>query len=243
MLTVARRGCARAASASTRRSSLAGFGPQRRISCRWPSRWREIAALLAASGLYVLSQRRRDATRAAVFLGVGWCLSGLLLMRAAAAVAPIYSGVGLARALPAAPTMRRSTASARMIRRCRFIGGAPSSWSPIAASSTMACGTTRAPRLPSVAEFLARWSGESDGLRGDGEADVRGSQGARRAHAGSRPRCEPGAGGAPMSWITWALILSGVGLNAAAQLLLKVATRPLAHFSEFEPADADAAAC
>ena len=29
------------------------------------------------------------------------------------------------------------------------------------------------------------------------------------------------------------LILSGVGLNAAAQLLLKVATRPLAHFSVF----------
>jgi multidrug transporter EmrE-like cation transporter len=36
-----------------------------------------------------------------------------------------------------------------------------------------------------------------------------------------------------MSWITWALILMGVGLNAAAQLLLKVATRPLAHFSNF----------
>jgi multidrug transporter EmrE-like cation transporter len=36
-----------------------------------------------------------------------------------------------------------------------------------------------------------------------------------------------------MSLITWALILSGVGLNAAAQLLLKVATRPLAHFSVF----------
>jgi multidrug transporter EmrE-like cation transporter len=36
-----------------------------------------------------------------------------------------------------------------------------------------------------------------------------------------------------MSWITWALILTGVGLNAAAQLLLKVASRPLAHFSEF----------
>jgi len=29
------------------------------------------------------------------------------------------------------------------------------------------------------------------------------------------------------------LILTGVGLNAAAQLLLKVATRPLAHFSVF----------
>jgi multidrug transporter EmrE-like cation transporter len=36
-----------------------------------------------------------------------------------------------------------------------------------------------------------------------------------------------------MSLITWVLILTGVGLNAAAQLLLKVATRPLAHFSEF----------
>ncbi|HEV7611181.1 MAG TPA: SMR family transporter [Steroidobacteraceae bacterium] len=36
-----------------------------------------------------------------------------------------------------------------------------------------------------------------------------------------------------MSWITWALILTGVGLNAAAQLLLKVATRPLARFSDF----------
>ena len=36
-----------------------------------------------------------------------------------------------------------------------------------------------------------------------------------------------------MSWITWVLILTGVGLNAAAQLLLKVATRPLAHVVEF----------
>jgi multidrug transporter EmrE-like cation transporter len=36
-----------------------------------------------------------------------------------------------------------------------------------------------------------------------------------------------------MSFITWVLILTGVGLNAAAQLLLKVATKPLAHFSAF----------
>ncbi len=36
-----------------------------------------------------------------------------------------------------------------------------------------------------------------------------------------------------MSWVTWTLILTGVGLNAAAQLLLKVATRPLGHFSDF----------
>ena len=62
----------------------------------------QIAALLAVSGLYVLSQRR-EVTRAAVFLGVGWCLSGLLMMRAAAALAPVYSGVTLARALPVVP--------------------------------------------------------------------------------------------------------------------------------------------
>ena len=36
-----------------------------------------------------------------------------------------------------------------------------------------------------------------------------------------------------MSWVTWVLILTGVGLNAAAQLLLKVATKPLAHFNVF----------
>ena len=33
--------------------------------------------------------------------------------------------------------------------------------------------------------------------------------------------------------VTWVLILTGVGLNAAAQLLLKLATRPLAHFTDF----------
>jgi len=36
-----------------------------------------------------------------------------------------------------------------------------------------------------------------------------------------------------MSGVTWLLILTGVCLNAAAQLLLKVATRPLAQLSEF----------
>ena len=37
-----------------------------------------------------------------------------------------------------------------------------------------------------------------------------------------------------MSWITWVLILAGVGLNAAAQLLLKAATRPLAAFTSLD---------
>ncbi len=63
----------------------------------------QIALLLAASALYVMAQRRRGVTRSAVFLGTGWCLSGLLMIRAAAAVAPVYSGVTLARALPIVP--------------------------------------------------------------------------------------------------------------------------------------------
>jgi multidrug transporter EmrE-like cation transporter len=36
-----------------------------------------------------------------------------------------------------------------------------------------------------------------------------------------------------MTAMTWVLILTGVGLNAAAQILLKLATRPLAHFTVF----------
>jgi len=70
----------------------------------------QVALLLAASGAFVLVRRAPDAaraatesgTRAAVFLGVGWSLSWLLLIRAAALVAPIYSGVDLAAAIPAA---------------------------------------------------------------------------------------------------------------------------------------------
>jgi multidrug transporter EmrE-like cation transporter len=37
-----------------------------------------------------------------------------------------------------------------------------------------------------------------------------------------------------MTWLTWLLILSGVGLNAAAQLLLKSATKPLVRFDGFD---------
>ncbi|MEA3176047.1 MAG: hypothetical protein QOF42_3458 [Gammaproteobacteria bacterium] len=36
-----------------------------------------------------------------------------------------------------------------------------------------------------------------------------------------------------MSLMTWVLILAGVALNAAAQLLLKSATRPLGQFTTF----------
>jgi 4-amino-4-deoxy-L-arabinose transferase-like glycosyltransferase len=63
---------------------------------------RNVAIVLLVTGAFVLARRERDSTRDAVFLGVGWCLSGLLMMRAAALVAPIYSGAGLAAALSGA---------------------------------------------------------------------------------------------------------------------------------------------
>ena len=58
----------------------------------------EMALLLAVSGAFVLAQRARDATRAGVFLGVGWSVAWLVLIRGAAWVSPIYSGVDLAAA-------------------------------------------------------------------------------------------------------------------------------------------------
>jgi 4-amino-4-deoxy-L-arabinose transferase-like glycosyltransferase len=63
---------------------------------------REVAVLLLVSGLFVWVNKVRDATRAAAVLGVGWCLAALLLVRTASLVAPIYSGIGLAAALPEA---------------------------------------------------------------------------------------------------------------------------------------------
>ncbi|HMH27492.1 MAG TPA: phospholipid carrier-dependent glycosyltransferase [Steroidobacteraceae bacterium] len=62
---------------------------------------REVAVLLLVSGLFVWVQKARDTTRAAAVLGVGWCLAVLLLVRTASLVAPIYSGIDLAAALPA----------------------------------------------------------------------------------------------------------------------------------------------
>jgi 4-amino-4-deoxy-L-arabinose transferase-like glycosyltransferase len=61
---------------------------------------KEMALLLTVSGAFVLTRCARHATRAGVFLGVGWCLAWLLLVRSAALVAPVYSGAGLAAALP-----------------------------------------------------------------------------------------------------------------------------------------------
>jgi 4-amino-4-deoxy-L-arabinose transferase-like glycosyltransferase len=121
----------------------------------------QIAALLAASGLYVLSQRRREVTRSAVFLGVGWCLSGLLLMRAATAVAPVYSGVELARALPAVPE------NVPIYSVGTYDQSLPFYWRRtvmlVAYRGELDYGLRYDPgaEMGSVAEFLTRWDSES----------------------------------------------------------------------------------
>ncbi len=60
-------------------------------------------ALFVAGGLAVLAPRDRPATRDAVTLGAAACLGWLILMRAAAVVAPAYSGVALAAPLAGVP--------------------------------------------------------------------------------------------------------------------------------------------
>lgn len=63
---------------------------------------REVAALMLVSGMFVWVHGARDVTRAGAVLGAGWCLAVLLLVRSASLLAPVYSGIDLARALPAA---------------------------------------------------------------------------------------------------------------------------------------------
>jgi 4-amino-4-deoxy-L-arabinose transferase-like glycosyltransferase len=118
----------------------------------------QIALVLLASGAFVLVQRVRDATRATVFLGVGWCLAWLLLIRAAALLAPIYSGVNLAAALEQAdrdaPLYSVGTYDQSLtfyLRRTVTL---------VAYRGELDYGLRKAPgaEITDVAEFLRRWS-------------------------------------------------------------------------------------
>jgi 4-amino-4-deoxy-L-arabinose transferase-like glycosyltransferase len=117
----------------------------------------QIAALLAVSGLFVLSQRRRDLTRATVFLGVGWCLAGILLMRAAAVVAPVYSGVGLAGALKVVPRDARIFSVGTYDQTLPFYS--QRTLELVAYRGELDFGLRQAPsaELRSVAEFIDQW--------------------------------------------------------------------------------------
>ena len=122
----------------------------------------QVAVLLAASGLYALVQRRRGVTRSVVFLGVGWCLAGLLLVQAAAAVAPVYSGVELYRALPKVP------AGTPIYSVATYDQTLPFYWRRtlllVAYRGELNFGLERDPGAeePDMDRFVDRWRGEPD---------------------------------------------------------------------------------
>jgi 4-amino-4-deoxy-L-arabinose transferase-like glycosyltransferase len=117
----------------------------------------EIAALLAASGLFVLLERRRYPTRALIFLGAGWCLAGLLLMRAAGVVAPLYSGVTLARAVDAVPPEVPTYSIGLYDQTLPFYWR--HTFKLVAYRGELDFGLRRDPgaEIPSVAEFVDEW--------------------------------------------------------------------------------------
>jgi 4-amino-4-deoxy-L-arabinose transferase-like glycosyltransferase len=123
----------------------------------------EIAALLAASAVVALLQRHRDVTRAAVFLSVGWCLAGLLLMRGAAAVAPLYSGVGLARSLGILPRDIPLYSVGTYDQSLPFYS--QQTVKLVAYRGELDYGLRHDPsaEIPSVTEFIGQWRALTDG--------------------------------------------------------------------------------
>ena len=124
-----------------------------------PAGW--IAMLLTVTGAFVLVRRGRDATRAGAFLGVGWCLAWLLLVRAAATVAPIYSGVSLAAALPAADRGAPLYSVGTYDQSLTFY--LQRTVTLVAYRGELDYGLRQAPgaEIADVAEFLRRWSSPS----------------------------------------------------------------------------------
>jgi 4-amino-4-deoxy-L-arabinose transferase-like glycosyltransferase len=119
-----------------------------------------VAALLGASGLYVIAQRRRGVTRSVVFLGLGWCLAGLLLVEAAGAIAPVYSGIALYRALPRVPP------DAPIYSVATYDQTLPFYWQRtlalVAYRGELDFGLERDPKAeePSIDRFIDRWGSE-----------------------------------------------------------------------------------
>jgi len=125
--------------------------------------FRQIGVLLGVSGLFVILRCRRDLTRAVVFLGVGWCMAGLLLTRAAAHVAPVYSGVVLARALDPIPK------GAPLYSVATYDQTLPFYWRRtmrlVAYRGELDFGLRHDPgaEIPDVATFVAQWQSLTDG--------------------------------------------------------------------------------
>ncbi len=123
----------------------------------------EVAALLGVSGVFVLLQRHRDATRAAMYLGAGWCLAGLLLMRAASLVAPIYSGVVLAEAGRSIPRDAPVYSVATYDQSLPFYWRRPLILVAYRGELDFGLNHDSGAGIPSVAQFVDEWRGLSGG--------------------------------------------------------------------------------
>ena len=121
----------------------------------------KVGALLFVSGAFVLVQGARDATRAAVFLGAGWCLAWIWIGVEAAAIGPVYSGLDLARSIPdqdrSAPIYSVATYDqsvdfylARTVTLVRFRG-----------ELDYGLNKNAAVEIPDLKEFERRWSNDS----------------------------------------------------------------------------------
>jgi 4-amino-4-deoxy-L-arabinose transferase-like glycosyltransferase len=124
----------------------------------------EIAALLAVSGAFVLVQRRHDPTRAVVFIGVGWCLAGLLLMRAAGVVAPIYSGIVLARALGTVPRDEPIYSVATYDQTLPFYSQRTVKLAAYRGELDFGLRHDPGAELPSVSDFVSEWQNVAAGF-------------------------------------------------------------------------------
>jgi 4-amino-4-deoxy-L-arabinose transferase-like glycosyltransferase len=121
----------------------------------------QIALLLLVSGAFVLVRCTQDATRAGVFLGVGWCLAWLLVVRAAALLTPVYSGVLLAAAFPPADRDATIYSVATYDQSLTFYLRRPVTLVEYRGELDYGLHKTPDAEITDEAEFLRRWSAQT----------------------------------------------------------------------------------
>ena len=121
----------------------------------------KVAALLLVSGVFVLVQGARDVTRAGVFLGAGWCLAWIWIGVGASAVAPVYSGLDLARSIPLDERSRPVYSVATYNQSVDFY--LERSVTLVQYRGELDYGLNKDPaaEIPDLKEFEQRWSNES----------------------------------------------------------------------------------
>lgn len=122
----------------------------------------EAAALLGVTAAHVWVKRGGPAARGFAFIGAGWCLAVLSLIRAAALVAPMYSGAGLAAAFPAAGRLRPLYSVATYDQSLPFY--LRRTVTLVAYRGELDYGLRHEPRaqIAGIQAFLPIWSAETD---------------------------------------------------------------------------------